>query len=126
METIHDIKQAATLRTQVIPTLEQMENRMTFRSAPINSNAIEPIVQQQKNKHMKTANLPSAVIGHFKARKHKLNRVAKAVAPSLFSRMLMRAKRAIALLTILLILMLGFILQGVAHQINFINNIRLQ
>jgi len=118
MESIHGIKQTTTMRTQVIPTTEQVEKRIAQPTNPITSKPIKPRQQQQKNKHMKTANLPSAITGLFNARKHKLNSAAKAGAPSIFSRMLTRAKRAISLLTLLFIMIQGFIQQGFSQSIS--------
>ena len=61
MESNPDIKQTSTMKTQAIPTIEQMENGIAQPSVPITSNTYIPTQQQQKNKHMKTATLPSAI-----------------------------------------------------------------
>jgi len=63
MESTTD-KGQTTMRTQTIPTTEQMEKRIAFSADTITSNTIKPTVQQQKNTDMETLSLFPHTTGH--------------------------------------------------------------
>jgi len=57
MEPTPDIRQTTTMKTQEIPMIEQMENKIPLTSIPITSNTLIPTRQQQKNIHMNSRDL---------------------------------------------------------------------
>ena len=115
MGTTSQIKKTKTMKTKQLPLTVTMENGITRTAVPIIQNAFEPTEQPQKNKHMKTANLPTAKTGLNTELKRSNHGEEKPNSPQLLTLIQARAKRALLLSAMMLAMMLGFIQQGLSQ-----------
>ncbi len=111
MESDTELRLTSPMKTQASQTFE-INNGISQPTIPITSNNYIPTQQQQKNKHMKTANLPSANTGVNTELKLTYSGATKSVTPQLIPLVISRAKRRLWHFTLLLTIMLGFIQQG--------------
>jgi len=100
------------MKTNPIQSIEDSKGAFISKQNPITLSDSTCIKQQQKTKHMKTASLPSAIIGRNKTKKQLLSGAATTDIPQLGSLRPNKAKQILLVLTIFLAVMLGFIHQS--------------